>query len=145
MDTLPDVQIVVPYAVDGHILINGDKINLYTKHRRTHYKTSDFIVKIDARTGCKEAKHEIELWEDTLDEEDRKHFVPILCGSIEQRWVCQEYVEITQPTMLDDEVRIEIWNAIIKPLMDKYLLSDVSSIWNWGIIDGVPMIYDYGQ
>ena len=138
----PDVQITDIRTYEEQVTINGIKAKRISDFRRHCYRTKDFIVKIDVRSF--ETKHEVRLWK-RLDEEDRKHFVPILCSSIAQRWICQERLDITFAQQIEYEERNELWDAIIGPLCEKYSLIDMSPEWNWGMVDDVPMIYDYGQ
>lgn len=141
MDT-PTVEVTNVRTSEEHVLINGIKAKRISDYRRHTYKTRKFIVKID--TIALEAKREVKLWK-RLDEEDRKHFVPILCSSLVGRWICQERLDIIFANQIEYEERNELWDAIIEPICEKYNLADLSPDWNWGMVDGVPMIYDYGQ
>ncbi len=139
----PTVQVTNLRTSEEHVLINGIKAERISDYRRHTYRTKDFIVKID--TTAFEAKREITLWSETLDEEDRLHFVPILCSSLAERWICQERLNIIFAHLIEYEERRELWDEILGPLCEKYNLNDLSPEWNWGMVGEVPMIYDYGQ
>jgi len=143
----PDVQVTTSGHWDDlwNILINGETAEYWSSCRRTFYRAEGFIVKVDSTSDeTPEAENEMEIW-DKLDEEDRQHFVPILCGSVDEGWVCQEYLEIKHSPKLEQKLRNRLWKEIIEPLSEKYYLYDVTHQWNWGLVNGIPMIYDYGE
>jgi hypothetical protein len=130
------------------VIITGDKVTCngkkakYTPHGtngRNVYMTKDYVIKVDDNGYHHD---DMGVWMQ-IEPEDQQYFVPCIAqGETEDgtRWSVQPFVNFnTRESAKNDNAR-----AIVYELIDKYNLSDMHSD-NWGVIDGKPIIFDYGM
>jgi hypothetical protein len=106
----------------------------------------EFIIKMDAGTANPQSSTELLLWE-SLDEADKRYFAPIEFG---RKFVSAESLGFIVQKRLnvntDGSAKSgEAW-GIVLDLKRKYNLSDLydGGCENWGMVDGSPVILDYG-
>jgi len=110
----------------------------------------DIILKLERyreRDGEQCAKENF-LWK-TMDEKDRKFFIPVLqygedfgCPYVIQ----PRFRNMRFPKDYKESVRhVNAWKNVIQKLGNKYQIADLDD-WggNWTIHKGIPLIYDYG-
>ena len=134
-----------PETMEQYCSYVGEIITLDNWGTRPKYFGDAFVIKYDETIRgpnflSRQSTTEIELWE-TLDDNDRRHFVKLLDYSLEEGWVAQERIEIVQKTPTREQ------RTVIEGLKKKFGLSDILGIVmaNWTLLeDGTPVIYDWG-
>jgi len=114
----------------------------------------DLVVKIAYGAYKYQTNRELYHWCEKVEEEDRQYFTPIIAhGESENEdqpfsWVIQPYMEMEFPTVGSREPSTA--RAIIEHLVTKYNFGDIftssegDTYCNWSIVNGHPMIHDYG-
>jgi hypothetical protein len=111
-----------------------------------------FILKLDS-SDIPQGEREADIWAN-LDPEDAIYFLPILThGTVEingrtRHYIIQEIVNLDSSAGSD--VAYGLWNAVLAPVVEKYDVGDDVGddlgeyFSNWALVDGNPVIYDYG-
>lgn len=160
-------EVAIP--VDG---IDGSRLHVdgkvYEKasfsSSRRNFVWNKYIIKA-GRQSEQEA-----LFFDSIKEEDRKYFVPIvsrgkalnlnsappICKCCKEGtsvfWVAQPYLHFVKQHPLDQEELITEKFQELEDVIKKYRIADVwmerfsgeVCIYNWAIINDTPVCYDYG-
>lgn len=138
------------------ILIDGEvgeerTIDAIGGYSRRIVFVRDLVVKITFHgVGSRiwdQSGNELNVWQH-LTKEDRKHFAEVVGGGIVPvvgwSWVAQRFLKF-DPNV--SPVPDEIFN-LIDTLKVRYNLRDISGNLcgrNWGMVNGIPVIYDYGS
>lgn len=103
-----------------------------------------YIIKLGSQSAAEY------LFYQTLPDEDKAFFMPIYQGHADIEnpavsYVIQKYVEIADAGELTDAERRAAYDGSIKEIISRYNLGgDVYLGKNWGLVDGAPVIFDYG-
>jgi len=152
-----DVDTCEDFAVghrDGILYLGGEPCTQIRNPEmddnvRSIYRCGNYIVKVDMELPGEvpwelEGEIEVRLYNHVIEECDRKYFAELLSwGHIFPKnryfYVVMKYYNIQHPLVA---------SPIIKKLQKKYQLYDIvnddGDNWNWGLVDGQPMIFDYG-
>lgn len=141
---------------DHTILIDGEpgeerELNALGGYSRRIIFVRDLVIKITfhgiGSPIWDQSGNELKIWR-SLRTEDRHHFAEVVEGGIVPvvgwSWVAQRFLKF------DEDLRPvpdEIFN-LIDSLKVRYSLRDLSGNLcgrNWGMVNGIPVIYDYGS
>lgn len=128
--------------------LNGEKLirSSGKDESRKIFINGDYIVKIEDKSSYhSQCQAEFRLW-NKIQNRDRKYFVPILYFTRRKEWsaVIQPFLRIKKYN--SERTSNKYYKMGIERMERKYNIDDLCN-WcgcNWGVVNGHPVIYDYG-
>lgn len=144
---------------EKHVILIDDEpgeertLNVEGGHSRKILFKGDLVIKITFHgIGSQiwdQSANELKVWK-SLRDEDRKHFAEVVDGGkvhgIDWSWVAQRFMNFEKPWDYN-HVPADI-QILVDTLKERYALRDLHGNYcgrNWGMVNGVPVIYDYGS
>lgn len=119
-------------------------------YSRKIFFVKDLVIKITIHgIGSRiwdQSGNELKIWR-SLRTEDRPHFAEVVEGGnipgVNWSWVAQRYLNLETMRPVPKDIV-----GLIDSLKTRYNLRDLHGDYcgrNWGMVNGVPVIYDYGS